>query len=142
MKTVIERIFERSIPEPNTGCWLWCLGADNNGYGVVRHNGKQDRAHRVSYAETFGEIPNCMHVCHKCDVTSCVNPDHLFVGSRKDNMRDMAAKGRAGGQKLSKKQVIEIISSSDTQHTLARRYGVSQSLISIYKRRAKNDRIF
>jgi hypothetical protein len=130
----IERIFDRTIPEPNSGCWLWEGAQDSHGYGAVWTGAKYERTHRISYEISAGEIPKGMHVCHKCDVTSCINPDHLFLGTPKDNAVDMASKFRAGGQKLSKDQVREIQLSSETQMTLARRYNVSQSLISFYKK--------
>ncbi len=107
------------LPEPNSGCWLWLgdCGA-RYGYGRATRNRKRLLAHRVVYELYFGEIPKGMFVCHKCDVTCCVNPGHLFLGTAKDNMRDMAAKkrGRAPtfygdnnpSSKLTAKQAEEI----------------------------------
>lgn len=85
-------MFEKYImPEPNTGCWIWTGAVDNNNYGRFGVNGK---AHRISYELYNGKINDGLLVCHKCDVRQCVNPDHLFLGTQYDNMRDMIIKGR------------------------------------------------
>jgi hypothetical protein len=80
--------------EPTTGCWLWYLATNDAGYGSFRVNGKTVLAHRKFFERTKGPIPNGFHVCHKCDTPQCVNPDHLFLGTASDNMRDMHKKGR------------------------------------------------
>lgn len=76
------------------GCWLWRSAIVANGYGGVKHNGKMVRAHRASWLIHYGPIPDGLQVCHRCDVKPCVNPEHLFVGTHKDNMRDCVEKGR------------------------------------------------
>lgn len=82
-----------AIPVPGPGCWLW-LGPTANGYGVFNDQGRRVRAHRAAYEQANGPIPDGMVICHKCDTPSCVNPDHLFCGTQRDNVRDMAVKGR------------------------------------------------
>ena len=125
------------------GCWEWKGGKNQRGYGQVREGGKFYRAHRVSYAYHFGEIAQGLLVCHKCDNPPCINPEHLFLGTNADNMSDCARKGRAAGLKnkgskngravLSDKDVVEILSSTESQRVLASKYGVSKSAIAMLK---------
>jgi hypothetical protein len=81
-----------------TECMLWASTKDRKGYGRIPSKGVgQVQAHRAMYEAFIGEIPEGMHVLHKCDTPPCVNPDHLFLGTHNDNMADMKAKGRATG---------------------------------------------
>jgi hypothetical protein len=75
-------------------CWNWTAGKDKNGYGQIKINRKQFRAHRVMYEAVKGSIPKGLVVMHSCDNPSCVNPDHLQIGTNKDNSQDMIKKGR------------------------------------------------
>jgi hypothetical protein len=78
------------------GCWKWTGKKDAFGYGVVQLGRELPRtgAHRVSWELNYGEIPNGLHVLHKCDNPECTNPEHLFVGTALDNVRDAQRKGR------------------------------------------------
>lgn len=91
-KPILERIWERSIPEPNTGCLLW-LGSASKGYGYICHKGKSRLVTRIVYAELFCD-PGDKDVCHRCDTTYCIEPSHLFLGEAKDNVHDAIKKGR------------------------------------------------
>lgn len=120
-------------PEPNTGCWIWA-GDHSNLYGRFTFNGKRQLAHRISYQLHKGEIPSNMFVCHRCDSPFCVNPDHLFVGTAKDNVHDMMKKGRRrGSNKLSEEQVKMIRSIDYSRFTMlyaAKKFGVTEANVS------------
>jgi hypothetical protein len=78
-----------------TGCWNFTGAISKTGYGVVGLNKRVINAHRASWILSFGEIPSpTIQVCHKCDNRKCINPDHLFLGTAKDNYKDMVIKGR------------------------------------------------
>ena len=108
---------QRLIPEPNSGCWLW-LGMQQVGkeYGLFCFKQRTVKAHRASWEIYCGEIPVGMSVLHKCDNPPCVNPDHLFLGSQSDNIKDRVKKGRSRGPtgesaplaKLTATKVIEL----------------------------------
>lgn len=87
--------FWRHVKKTNT-CWLWIGADDGNGYGVFNLDGKAVKAPRMSWALTFGPIPDGLFVLHRCDHPPCVNPQHLFLGTHTDNMKDMVSKGRHG----------------------------------------------
>ncbi len=85
--------------DPATGCVLWTGFADKSGYVRTHWKGSSGvLVHRIAYEQVHGIFDPSLKVCHSCDTPNCVNPKHLFLGTQKDNLRDMFAKGRARPQ--------------------------------------------
>ncbi len=95
-RTTTPEIFWRKVIKTDN-CWLWNGPVDARGYGETMIKHKPKRAHRLAYEYTHGAIPPGLYVCHHCDNPLCVNPDHLFLGTAKDNTTDMVNKGRWRG---------------------------------------------
>jgi len=135
-------ILAKTVRNSN-GCWIWQGTKSKLGYGRIRINGKTTGVHRISY-EAFNGTLNGMYALHKCDVPSCVNPDHIFAGTLSDNQKDCFAKKRSRGgilkvgvhhrlNKFTPEQVIEIRltqpSGLYSNCELGRMYGVNESAI-------------
>jgi hypothetical protein len=121
-------------------CWLWTANRDNKGYGRL----DRTLAHRLSWEIAHGPIPDGLFVCHNCpggDNPACVNPDHLFLGTQADNMKDAGLKRRLPhgssqhNAKLTEAAVCEIrsryASGDSTQQELADEFGVTNGNISV-----------
>lgn len=93
----LERFHAKYQVATDSGCWLW-TGAKTHGYGEVSYkHSKRLRAHRISWTIHHGKIPDGLCVLHKCDTPLCVNPEHLFLGTQADNLKDCYEKGRMRG---------------------------------------------
>ena len=136
--TMICRIFDSCERIPN-GCWIWLKGKDKNGYGLMSVNNKSYRSSRITYETFIGYIPPGMLICHSCDNPSCINPEHLFLGSPKDNMTDMYQKNRDRNtgiksvvSKLTEENVLEILKmrkNGDTLEKIAKKFNVTKQTI-------------
>jgi hypothetical protein len=140
-KSLLERLMTKCKIDWNTDCWNWTAYKMKSGYGTINLDGKPKYAHRVSYEFFKEQDPSGLCVCHHCDNPSCINPEHLFLGTNADNAADRNSKGRQTkgtshpACKLTEAQVLEIRASAATQKSLASKYGVAQSQISKIKSR-------
>lgn len=140
-----ERLMSHTQYDETSGCWEW-TGSKRNGYGRMIVGSRTDgtrksvSAHRLSYELTYGEIPEGMEVCHRCDNRCCVNPDHLFLGTHQDNMDDREHKGRNkppkgennGRAKLSEADVLAIKKKRKSGvpfYKIAEEYGVHKKTV-------------
>ena len=89
-----DRLLSKVIIDTSTGCWVWLGCKRKEGYGRISVKGRSEATHRMSYTLFNGTIPKGLLVCHKCDNPSCINPEHLFVGTDLDNSKDKIKKGR------------------------------------------------
>lgn len=147
-----EEIDNNCVDLAECGCRIWMGRLNDQGYGVVSRSRKEPvrsdvRMHRRSWEATFGPIPTGLSVLHRCDVRACINPDHLFLGTQRDNMRDMNSKGRGripnvrgerqGSAKLTAENVREIrrLAQTMTQDCVARLFLIDRSNVGLIVRR-------
>jgi hypothetical protein len=147
-RTPIERFMAKVEPEPNTGCHLWTAYLNRGGYGQLKVGKRMVKAHRFAYEAFVGPIPDGLCVLHHCDTPACVNPEHLFLGTQQDNIRDMGAKGRNGavpGERngnatLTAEDVRSIRArwaAGERQAAIGREFGVNRQAIWKIVHRAK-----
>lgn len=123
------------------GCWEWTGATYEGGYGNFRidaRKGESIGAHRFSYELHVGPIPDGLFVCHHCDNPPCVNPEHLFLGTHKENMHDMFRKGRNGNVALTREEECEVkglVAEGWDKQWIADAYGVSIQTLYYLKRR-------
>jgi hypothetical protein len=134
-ETPIERILSKTVLNELTGCWEWKGYTYSTGQGSISIDNKPTLVYRAVYEFYYGKIPEGLLACHKCDNHSCVNPNHIFLGTYKDNSQDAAKKGRlerGSKRKLSKlkeEDIFMIRKDSRQQRTIAKDYNVSQCTI-------------
>ena len=147
MKNLDISFFQKQSSPNSRGCWIWDKYVQSGGYGQLGFKGQRWLAHRLCWAVCKGPIPEGLCVCHACDTPRCVNPDHLFLGSAKDNVADMVNKGRnlngfckghkkAKGRrvrKLTSAQVADIRASDWKLAHLADKYGVSITTVCLIR---------
>lgn len=135
--------FEMKVKfDPVTGCHVWNGSISTQGYGRFAWAGKARQAHRMAWIFYNGEIPDGLCILHRCDNRRCVNPDHLFLGTYLDNVRDMLAKGRhvhfvgeaTPSAKLTREAVAEIRASREPHVIVAAAYGVTPETVSHVRR--------
>jgi HNH endonuclease len=122
-------------------CWIWSADLDRKGYGRLKIAGKWRSAHRLAWELTYGPIPKKLSVLHQCDRRNCLRPSHLRLGTQLDNLHDASRKGRiARGERhghatLTREIVLAIRHAKDLQRVIAARFGISQSTVSMIRRR-------
>jgi hypothetical protein len=124
----------------NNGCWESVNHKAKDGWGYTQY--KKTKAHRYFYEKFKGKIPKGMLVCHTCDNPACCNPEHLFLGTDKDNTQDMIKKGRQASHignnnpksKLKESDIVKIFNDNRRQITIAKEYNVSDCTIRDIKK--------
>lgn len=128
-----KNFWARADIQGDDDCWNWLEYKNNDGYGNYHIGKKIINAHRMAYTIIYGDIPNGQLVCHKCDNPSCINPKHLFLGTRKDNMQDASKKGRIVSNRLNQEQIVRIKTSKEKVKKLSQEFGVSGAAIRYHR---------
>jgi hypothetical protein len=126
--------FWAKIADDKRDCWEW-IGSTSppSGYGQINIDRRLHLAHRVSWTLFRGPIPKGAYVCHRCDNPRCVRPDHLFLGSQRDNIGDAVSKRRNARHKLDEGAVIEIrrlYAEGLTQEAIGKLHGIDHTMVS------------
>lgn len=143
----IARLVARTVPLVRVSglgeCWEWTGAKNSRGYGQISYRGRVVYAHRISLELATGKALGGLYACHRCDNPVCIRPEHLFAATQKENLRDMAQKGRSaagersGRAKLTRGQVDDIRSrhaAGEDKHSLAACFAVHPEHISYLAR--------
>ena len=133
MLTTQQRL-DKYTDKLDNGCWEWFGNLDTKGYGQITIDKRKFSTHRVSYTLNKGEIKNNLYVLHTCDNPKCLNPEHLFLGTQKDNIHDMISKNRNSPppRRDTPQEIVDLIKadlSNDSLVKLGRKYGVSPTVV-------------
>ena len=135
-----DKLDHLSMPEPNSGCQLWLGCTYRHGYGQINWRGRARAAHRLAWEVANGPIPDGLVVCHRCDVAGCINPQHMWLGTQADNIRDMMSKGRSRHSKgvprrskISDEQVAAIKSDPRIYRLIALDYAICTKTVGKIK---------
>lgn len=134
---VLAVIDAKTMHFPEAGCHLWVGAWNSDGYGTVNYKQAGWLVHRLVWTLRVGNIPTGMIIMHKCDTPACINPDHLSVGSMRDNMKDKQAKGRGkqpkgtanASAKLTEAQVRDILACGGSNVAAGKKHGVGASTV-------------
>lgn len=121
------------IPEEDNDCWLWTGFKNKNGYGKIYLIAEKEYVHRIAYVIQYKDIPHGIKVLHKCDNPLCVNPNHLFLGTQQDNLKDMREKGRGKDYIFTDEAILDIRNQGILgvpQRVIAAEYNISQRLVN------------
>lgn len=134
-KIPVKQRFMEKVTISEDGCWYWTAFCMKNGYGLFRFPNGHKLAHRVAYSLFNGDLDPKLDVMHSCDNPNCVNPEHLSLGTRLENMADAKKKGRMvkgekhGRAKLNNEQALAIKNASGCQKNIAKEFNISQTLV-------------
>lgn len=143
-ESVKSRLLRRHTVDPVTNCWIFDGAKDSWGYGLIGTPDGLAKAHRASFSEFIGPIPQGKLILHNCDTPACINPDHLRIGTHKENMRDKVTRNRQSRThgtkagklaKLTEEDVIYIRQDQRPYKIIAEMYGVHPGTIGDIKRR-------
>ena len=133
-KNTLSLILSRT--KESNGCLIWQGTKKDSGYGTIKINQIIYRVHRLVYFLSFGSIPKGIYVCHRCDRPECVNPDHLFLGTQKENINDCRKKGRMSvgehrpSSKLKEADVIYIFTNkTEAKRFIARKFKITPKAV-------------
>lgn len=144
------RFWSKCLVKRKDECWNWIAATASEGrYGCFRYGKTMKQAHRIAWMLHSGKYPHGICVLHKCDNTLCVNPNHLFTGTQRDNVRDMHKKGRnADSSRPGERNGNAVITQADvnkiiglrgkyTQREIGRMFGISQPEVCFIQKRRR-----